>query len=249
MVNYEFDKERISQWLVKLGVQVNPPLSLDADRPRLQEYCNWLVEQFPEVFETLLSGPRQLQVQRTFMLPGGKRFELPTFVLAGRGPLFTFPRRIYLDQPNDLQIPDKQKVFIKALGQLLQTFDDRRIPRVGVINELVFDTGSIDSLQIVASTLKSDLWRRQARNLRIFLEAPQQGKNVNIELRPTFLRRVGQAGPVKPGEDIKFGIVANVDINNQKAGGPLSRADVNGLLAFADEYVPDELVKFLNSED
>src|SRR5512146_2550346 len=103
-MNYQFSTDNISQHIVKYGVDIRPVLTPETDKTKLQDYGNWLVEQFPEVFETLLSGPRQLQVQRTFLLPDAKRVELPTFVLTPRGPVFTFPERLYIDRPHEISI-------------------------------------------------------------------------------------------------------------------------------------------------
>jgi hypothetical protein len=248
-MNYQFDNEKISQHLVKYGVDVRPPMSPEQDRTKLQDYANWLVEQFPDAFETMLSGPRELRIQRTFLLPNAKRVELPTFVLTARGPVYTFPERLYIDRPHELSIPDKDKIFRKAYDELRTRFPDRAVPRVGVIHEFVFDTGFVNSLEVIASTLKHDLWRQRATNLRILMELPTEGKNVNIELRPTFLQRSGkEETPVGP-DDMKYGIIVNVDINNQQMPADLTKAQVNDILAFANDYIPEELLKFLNNEE
>jgi len=247
-MNYQFDAEKVSQHVVKYGVDMRPAIAPEADRAKLQDYGNWLVEQFPEVFETLLSGPRQLRVQRTFILPNTKRVELPTFVLTNRGPVFTFPERLFIDRAHELAIADKDKIFRKAFDELRSRFADRAVPRVGVVHEFVFDTGFINSLDVVASTLKHDQWRRKAKNLRILLEAPADDKNVNIEIRPTYLQRAGKRTQAVPEEDRKFGIIVNVDINNQQVTGDLTKAEVSDILAFASDYIPEELIKFLNNE-
>ncbi|OHB64035.1 MAG: hypothetical protein A2Y76_04020 [Planctomycetes bacterium RBG_13_60_9] len=247
-MNYEFDKEKISQHVVKYGVDTRPALSPDQDRARLQDYGNWLVEQFPEVFETMLVGPRELRVQRTFLLPNAKRIELPTFVLTNRGPVFTFPERLYIDRPHELNIPGKDQVFCKAFDELRARFTDRTVPRLGVVHEIVFDTGFINSLDVVASSLKNDAWRQKAKNLRILMEAPTEDKNINIEIRPTYLQRTGTPTNSGGPEDVKFGIIVNVDINNRQVTADLTKAEVTDILTFVSDYVPDELVKFLNNE-
>ena len=248
-MNYQFDREKVSQHIVKYGVDMRPPISPEQDRTKLQDYANWLVEQFPDAFETILSGPRELRIQRTFLLPNAKRVELPTFVLTGRGPVYTFPERLYIDRPHELSIPDKDKIFRKAYDELRMRFPDRAAPRVGVVHEFVFDTGYVSSLEVIASNLKHDLWRRKAANLRILIESPTEGKNVNIELRPTFLQRSGrEETPITP-EDMKYGIIVNVDINNQQIPADLTKAQVNDILAFANDYIPEELLKFLNNEE
>lgn len=246
-MNYQFDTERISQHIVKYGVDMRPPVLPEQDRAKLQDFGNWLVAQFPEVFETLLVGPRELRVQRTFLLPNAKRVELPTFVLTNRGPVFTFPERLYIDRPHELAIPDKDKIFRKAFDEIRARFPERAVPRVGVVHEFVFDTGHTNSLEVILSSLKYELWREKAKSLRILLEAPTDDKNVNIELRPTHLQRAGQHN-LASSEEMKFGIIVNVDINNRQVSGDLTKAEVTDILAFASDYVPDELIKFLNNE-
>ena len=248
-MNYQFDREKVSQHIVKYGVDIRPPMSPEQDRTKLQDYANWLVEQFPDAFETMLSGPRELRIQRTFLLPNAKRVELPTFVLTARGPVYTFPERLYIDRPHELSIPDKDKIFRKAYDELRMRFPDRAVPRVGVIHEFVFDTGFVNSLEVIASTLKHDLWRQKATNLRILMELPTEGKNVNIELRPTFLQRSGKEEGLVAPDDMKYGIIVNVDINNQQMPADLTKAQVNDVLAFANDYIPEELLRFLNNEE
>jgi len=247
-MNYLFDKEHISQHVVKYGVDIRPAIGLKQDKTKLQEYCNWLIEQLPEVFETLLVGPKQLRVQKNFLLPNTKRVEMPTFILTNRGPVFTFPERIYIDEVQDLDVPEKDKIFRKALDELRSQFVGRRIMRVGVIHEFVFDTGEINSVEIIASNLKNDVWRERIKNLSIRLETPREGKNINLEIRPTQLRRVGRGGGNVHSQNIGFGIIVNVDINNQQIKDDLTRAEVRDIVTFANDYVPEELIRFLNNE-
>ena len=247
-MNYQFDKEHISQHMVKYGVDIRPPIVLTQDKTKLQDYCNALIEQFPQVFETLIAGPKQLRVQKTFLLSNNKRAEMPTFVLTVRGPLFTFPQRLYIDGVQDLDIPQKDKIFRKALDELRSKFIDRAVPRVGVVHEFVFDTGQVDSVQILASIFKNDVWRQRTKNLRILLETPTEDKNVNVEIRPTQLRRIARGGGNAPAQEMGFGIIVNVDINNRKIKGDLTSSEVRDIVAFANDYVPEELIRFLNNE-
>ena len=247
-MNYQFDKEHISQHMVKYGVDIRPPIVLTQDKTKLQDYCNALIEQFPQVFETLIAGPKQLRVQKTFLLSNNKRAEMPTFVLTVRGPLFTFPQRLYIDGVQDLDIPQKDKIFRKALDELRSKFIDRAVPRVGVVHEFVFDTGQVDSVQILASIFKNDVWRQRTKNLRILLETPTEDKNVNVEIRPTQLRRIARGGGNAPAQEMGFGIIVNVDINNRKIKGDLTSSEVRDIVAFAGDYIPEELIRFLNNE-
>jgi hypothetical protein len=247
-MNYQFDKEHISQHVVKYGVDVRPPIVLKQDKTKLQDYCNALIEQFPQVFETLVAGPKQLRMQNTFLLSNNKRAEMPTFILTARGPLFTFPQRLYIDGIQDIDIPQKDKIFRKALDELRAKFIDRAIPRVGVVHEFIFDTGQVDSVQILASNFKNDVWRQRAKNLRILLETPMEEKNINVQIRPTQLRRITRGDANVPAQDMAFGIIVNADINNQNIKGDLTSSEVRDIVAFANDYVPEELIKFLNNE-
>ena len=247
-MNYQFDKEHVSQHMVKYGVDIRPPIVLTQDRTKLQDYCNALIEQFPQVFETLIAGPKQLRVQKTFVLSNNKRAEMSTFVLTNRGPLFTFPQRLYIDDVQDLDIPQKDKIFRKALEEMRTKFVDRAVTRVSVVHEFVFDTGQIDSLDIIASNLKNDVWRQRTKNLRIWLETPMEGKNINVEIRPTHLRRLARSGGNVPAQNMGFGIIVNVDINNQQIKDDLTSGEVRDIVTFANDYVPEELIKFLNNE-
>lgn len=247
-MNYQFDKEHISQHVVKYGVDVRPSIILKHDKTKLQDYCNTLIEQFPQVFETLVAGPRQLRIQNTFMLSNNKRAEMPTFILTARGPLFNFPQRLYIDGIQDFDIPHKDKIFRKALDELRAKFIDRTIPRVGVVHEFIFDTGQVDSVEILVSNFKNDVWRQRAKNLRLLLGIPMEEKNINVQLRPTRLRRIAGGGANVPAQDMAFGIIVNVDINNQNIKGDLTSSEVRDIVAFANDYVPEELIKFLNNE-
>ncbi len=247
-MNYQFDMARISQHVVKYGVHIHPPITLKDEKARLQDYCNRLIEQFGQVFETLLLGPNQLRVHKSFQLAKNKRIDMPTFVLTARGPLYTMPRRLYIDEIQDVHIPERNKIFRRALEELRSSFADRTVKRVDVIHELVFDTEAIDSVELIASSLRHDLWRERIKNLRLLLETPTRDKNVNLEIKPTHLRRA--RGPVTDvGEQaMGFGIIVNVFINNRQLKDDLTRAEINDILAFADDYVPEELIKFLNNE-
>ena len=247
-MNYEFATELISQHVVKYGVHIQPAIGLADEKTKLQDYCNWLIEQAPEAFETLLSGPNQLRVQKNFALANNRRVDMPTFILTPRGPIFTFPERLYIDQPQDVGLGDKDKIFRKALDELRSRFSDRTVGRVGVIHELVFDTGQFNSLEIVASNVKNDVWKERIKNLSMHLEIPREGKNVNLDIRPTHVMR-RRGGPANiPEQDVMFGIIVNVDINNRQIQGDLPKSEINDILAFAADFVPDELINFLNNE-
>ncbi|MCX5637860.1 MAG: hypothetical protein NTX52_09250, partial [Planctomycetota bacterium] len=76
----------------------------------------------------------------------------------------------------------------------------------------------------------------------------REGKNINLEIRPTYVSRAVTGSENVPIQDVRFGIIVNVDINNQQIKDDLTKAEINDILAFANDYVPEEMIKFLNNE-
>ena len=213
-------------------------------RPALAIHCSLASSKAWAGVAERLSGRTTLTA---FDLPGHGR----SAAWPGEGDFLSLSAQIaasFIDRPHELSIPDKDKIFRKAFDELRTRFGERTVPRVGVVHEFVFDTGYVPSLDVVASSLKHDLWRQKAKNLRIFMEAPAEGKNVNIEIRPTYLQRAVRRNEAVPAEDMKYGIIVNVDINNQQIAADLTKAEVNDILVFASDYVPDELIRLLNNE-
>ncbi len=248
-MDYTYTRENISQYLVRYGLELRPTLNLAQHRPLLQDYCNWLIETYPGLFETLLSGPNQLSIQKSFFLAGGKKAQFPTFVLSPRGPVFAFPRRLFVDSIQDINVGDTDTIFREALAELKSRFLEQKVARLGVIYELVFDTGDLDSTSLVASHLTCSTWRQRTRNLRIQLEIPTDDKNVNLQIRPTYVRQPAKDQPTGPGGRPRFGIIVNVDINNRQLSTDLPSDLADEILSFARDFVSTELMDFLNASD
>jgi len=247
MENFIFNENDISQHIVRYGVDIRPPIALKQEKERLQSYCNWLIEHFPEAFETLLSGPEKTIIQKTFFTSGGKRAELPTFAMTRRGPLYTFPIRLLVEKAEDFDIPERNKIFRSALDKFRETFVTK-IVRVGVVHEIIFDCGNINPVDIIANAISKKVWREGLRNIRIHLENPEDGYNINIDLAPAYAQQVVRSPTGAKRKSIGFGIGVKLDINNQKMTEELDKDMVAAILAFAEDYVPDKLVKFLNNE-
>jgi len=246
-MEYTYAKENISQHVVRYGLDLRPTLAPAQHRGALQDYCNWLIETFGGLFETLLSGPSQLSVQKSFPLAGGKKAQFPTFVLSPRGPIFAFPRRLFVDAVQDIDVGDTDAVFRDALAELKSRFLEQKVTRLGVVHELVFDTGGVDSAALVAARLADSAWRAKVANLSLQLEMPTEDKNVNVQIRPTFVRQ--PAGPQGGGGATRFGVIVNVDINNRRPSNDLPSDQAEDILVFACNYIAAELLDFLNASD
>ena len=115
MANFIFNESDISQHIVKYGVDIRPSILLEQELEKLQTYCNWLIREYPEAFDALMSGPKKIIAQKTFFAGNNKRIELPTFAMTRRGPVYTFPVRLFVGNVEDFDIPNKDKIFRTTL--------------------------------------------------------------------------------------------------------------------------------------
>jgi len=250
MPNFEFAKDRISQHIVKYGVDVRPALGPKSDQEKLMAYCQWLTNEFPEVFETFMHGPNKVVIQKKFLASNRQEIELPTFFLTQRGPVYNFPVKILIGDVEDFDLPNKDAIFRKAIKKFRKAFPTRDIFRVGVINELIFDCGAVNSVDIVADGLSKARWKNGIRNITVRLENPREGKNVNVEITPRLLQQieVNGHGMHRP-QDKGFGVAVKVDINNQDMTTQLEDSDIVSVLTFAQDYMDSEFYRFLNNEE
>lgn len=242
-MQYLYSKADITQHVVKFGVNLTPAFSPVDDKVKLQDYANWLVEKHSHSFETLTASPGQLVVKKKFHVESGKTVEIVTFALTPSGPLFALPQTIFIDSPQQVEIPDRFETFLDCVTELAKRFPTNNIFRVGVINEYIFDTGAMNSLEITKSVLTSQMWREKLSNISLRVELPLDDKNLSLEIRPTQLRKQGN-DPAAAG----YGIIVNADINNRISKQKLEMEDIQEVMKFADEYVPDSLISLLNSE-
>jgi hypothetical protein len=247
MIPFRFDLDSISQHVIKYGVEVRPGINLELERTKLQDFANCLIDQFRSVFETLLSGPRQFNINKAFKLDGGKQAQLSTFMLTARGLVFTFPKRLFLGMPQDLDLGDVHSMFLEAMGQLKRRFSDKVIARINLTHELILNTDQESSLDIAASYLAQGRWKEGLKNMRIVLESTHDGKNVAIEIKPTFQSPAGKP-PAGPVENAKYGMIVVANLSAVCAEKSVGRAEIEGLQAFSEYFIPQELLNYLNGD-
>jgi len=245
-MTYDFDIGKISQHVIKYCVDVRPGVHLEQDRVALQSYANWLIERYPALFETLLSGPNQCQVNKTFVLGDGKQAQMSTFVLSPRGPVFTVPKRLFLGRPREIQTDAFEAELVESLEKFTALFGARVMPRIGIVHELIFDTSDDNSLDLMVEALANRAWHEDLRNVQIVLEKDISGKHVVLTLRPTFQSQTGRKAPAPA--TAKYGIIVNAEISVSKAGISLTKEQIEDVLGFSSFYVPQELVAYLGGD-
>jgi len=211
----------------------------------LQDFGNCLIDQFSGVFETLQSGTRQFNISKAFQLDGGKQARLPTFVLTARGLVFIFPKRLFVGISQDLDLGNVDNMFLEAMRQLRRRFSDKAVARVNLTHELIFNTDKESSLDIATSYLAPARWKEGLRNMRIYLESTQDGRNVAIEIRPILQGEAGRP-PVAPVESAKYSMAVNANLNAVCAEKSVSRPEIVDLQLFSEHFIPQELINYLN---
>jgi len=242
--DFQFQTEQTSQHIVKLGVDLTPAVVLDQNRAGMQSFANALIREFPDVFATLVSGPQQFRVNKTFALGAGKA-DIATLVWTQRGPVLTVPRRLFVSGTHDINGSDPDVIFRLAIEELGERFADRGMPRVSVAHNLVFDTEGLNSMTVMTGYFAMPAWQCDLANARIQLRMEREGKEISYDIRPTYVSAGGRSTWPAP-DDARFGIVVNVDIALGHPPDMVSSENVDDLLGFANRYVSGELLNFLN---
>ncbi len=144
MADFEFDKKRIEQDTIGIGVDVRPPIELSLDVLRIQEFYNQVSDQFPNLFADLSQSKTEFRINKKIPIPGKGEVSVATFTLTQRGPVFNFP----ITLPGVLDGYEWSKTLNEHVIKCLETFH-RHMPgtkfvRIGKVRKLVFHCEGID---------------------------------------------------------------------------------------------------------
>ncbi len=243
MSDFVYSAQAISQHMVKVLVEIRPPLNPATDRSKLQDYANWLIETHPEAFETLVASPQQIRVNKGFGA-GGRTAEVATFVMTPRGPLLQFPQRLYVGRPIDIETVNTDAIVSSALSRLGTEWFDRIAGRVCLSHEMIFHMGDQPSLEVVKANLSKERQTSEITNVRVGMEMVRDNKVLGYDIRPAYL---SPNPPQAQSGGGHYGVLVNLEIRVTGVGKQgVSREQIDDLLAFSRYYVPTEMVEFLN---
>ena len=127
---YEFTISRAIGWTERIGVDVRPPLEIGLEEERFQTFSKEARRSFPQLFDRMVLGAQQFEMLKTLAYAGKPEFEVHTFVMTPRGPVFVFPRRIVeIDLEPDL--PETNETFVASFKKFLDCFPTHKVIRVG----------------------------------------------------------------------------------------------------------------------
>jgi len=240
---FKFSKNKIDEHTEKVGVDIRPVIECKLDRVKLFDIGQKLVDKYPNLFESLVQSPTDFHIKKKFIFPGKGEADLLTLAITPRGVVFIFPRRSSVFEEDIIQ-NNMQDITLDGLRIFRETFPGRIICRVGLVNEYIFNTGPVESIELVCARF-TKLTIPSNGEILIKVNYPDDDYNRKIELEP--VRKI-ESVPEMPGRQQvqSYGIKVVVDFNNRDMNQNLDDDKILGILHKARQYNEKELYDFLN---
>jgi hypothetical protein len=243
MAQYLLTKSKIEDHIEKIGVDVRPVIEHKLEDPHLYQFYQDLVEKYPNLFESLLKSPADLQIRKKLVFPGKGEVDVSTLVITQRGPLFTIPRKISIFD-EETSLGDIIDIAITCIDIFKKNFPHKAICRVGHVNEYIFTLGSESSVPFLAKRF-TRITVPPNGEINIRVNRPTDDHNRIIQLQPVVKKQVQ---PNTTGiEDVKaYGLKVSVDFNNRDMSQNLSNDDIRAIIQASNQYNEEDLYAFLN---
>ena len=238
----------LAQHVVKFGIDIFPPVDIQNERTRLNLFYEEANARWGDEYEKLESSDTEFKISKTFHHEPhrkvGHGIPVQTFVLTNRGPVFAFP--IVLPPPvGATKLTEKQCVdrFREALELFRTAIPNQKIMRMGMVREVVFNTGSMHTHDFLAS--QKAFCGADLVGGNLLLQHRDKECNIRLQLQPVQARQATQLamGQVvnEPGD---YGLAVTLDVNNAEVR-PLDDVDITSILERADSLWPNPLLEYL----
>jgi hypothetical protein len=242
-MRYEFTTAKIDHWEQKVGVDVRPPIEIGLEQQRFTDFSREARATYPQLFDRMVLGDRRFEMLKTLEYPGKGRFDIRTFSMTPRGPMFAVPRQVsqFGVEP---ELPNINDAFVRCMRLFLQKFPTQKVVRVGKINEYVFDCGQINSLELVRDrflrvTVPGD------GEIFVRFNLPTPEFNRVFVITPVTAQRV--EAPYTPPKFAGFGVKIAIDVNHRNLQKEKDEAEWQTVLQTADLFNEKELYAVLNN--
>ena len=243
MAQYLLTKSKIEDHIEKIGVDVRPVIEHKLEDPHLYQFYQDLVEKYPNLFESLLKSPADLQIRKKLVFPGKGEIDVSTMAITQRGPVFTIPRKISIfDEQTSLG--DIIDIAIACIDIFRKNFPHKVICRVGHVNEYIFTLGSENSVSFISERF-TRITVPSNGEINIRVNRPTDDHNRIIQIQPVVKK---QMQTNTPGiEDVKaYGVKVSVDFNNRDMSQNLGNDDILAIIQTSTQYNERDLYAFLN---
>jgi hypothetical protein len=242
---YKFSKSQIDDHVEKVGFDVRPVMEYKLDRVKLIEFGTELTDAYPTLYESIVQSPTDFHLRKKFIFPGKGEMDFVTLGVTQRGPIFMFPR-ISSVMDGETDIEDSGKITIDCVKIFQKHFPTKKIIRVGVVNEYIFNTGAIVSTKLISEGF-TNLALPPDGEIRIRINMPNDDYNRIIEIQDA--KKMEQIPDIPGGLQPKgYGVRVAVDYNNRDISKNLEESDIVTLFHYARQFNEDELYKFLNKK-
>ena len=240
---FKFSHTKIDDHTQKVGVDIRPVIEYKLDWEKLVAIGKELVDKYPNLYESLVQSPTDFHIMKKFIFPGKGEVDLVTLAITRRGSVFMFPRKVGIfDDETDLDsvediVPECIKIF-------RHIFPEKKLLRVGLINEYIFNTGPLDSAKLIGD-LFTKLSVPQGGEVVLSINLPTDDYNRKIELRD--VRKLEPVPEIQNRQQTKdYGVRVMVDFNNRDMSQNLDNSRILSILHDAKQFNKNELYAFLN---
>ena len=187
----------------------------------------------------------EYRITKKFLFPGKGEAEIPTLTLTPRGLVFTFPRRLAtLDE--ELEFKDIDGVVVECLKEFREKFPEKKIVRVGLIEEYVYSTGGISGARLIC-----DRFTRLAApaSEEVVLKINLATDEYNRTIEMTGVHKI-EPVPEIPGrsQTTGHGLKVKLDVNNRDMSKDLDTGSIMAILQEGRTFDRRDLYRFLNGE-
>jgi len=240
---YKFSKAKIDEHTEKVGIDIRPVIECKLDRVKLFDIGQKLVDKYPNLFESLVQSPTEFNIRKKFIFPGKGEADLLTLAITPRGVVFVFPRRSSVFEEEIIQ-NNIQDVSLDGLKIFRETLPGRIICRVGLVNEYIFNTGPVESTELICSRFTKVTIPSNGEVI-LNINRPDDDHNRKIQLQP--VQKLEKIPEIPSKEQVQsYGVKVIVDFNNRDMSQDLDEARILGILHKAKKYNENELYDFLN---
>lgn len=240
---FRFSRTKVDEHIEKVGVDIRPVIECKLDRVKLFDLGQKLVDKYPNIFESLVQSPTDFHIRKKFIFPGKGEIDLLTLAITPRGVVFLFPRRLSMFDEDILQ-NNIQDISLDGLKLFRETFPGRMICRVGLVNEYIFNTGSVESTELVCSRFTKVSIPLNGE-ITLSINCPDDDYNKKIQLQA--VQKLEKIPEIPDKQQVhSYGVKVVVDFNNRDMSQNLDEDRILVILHKAHQYNENQLYNFLN---
>ena len=233
--------------VIKIGIDTYPQINIAIEQTKLSVFADEARNRWPQLFNRLEASSTEFVmhkvVRQTDTQPPVTH---PTLALSPRGPIFICPLLAPppvgptgFDEDEYMELfPDLRDTFLRSVG-------GPDCLRIGLVRELIFDTGQARCFEILtSSTTFQEAELIGAKGIHVFRD-----KECNVRITVDTVE-IGRATQLPVGKTVTeqhaHGLAVSLDVNNHRLRA-LEETDIENVLTRARGFWPEQLLQYLNS--